>query len=139
MNRFPPVALIALFTALGTALPGCSKMSGGATQSVSVTTPPADGAKCILTSSAGTFYVITPGNATIAKSIGDLSVACDKAGFQHAAQTVQSHISTASAGSLTADGIVQLGLNAATGAIYTYPAQIVVPMSHTNVPVASAQ
>jgi hypothetical protein len=135
MKRWLSVSLIALCAAL----PGCSKISGGATQSVSITTPPVNGATCILTSAAGTFTVITPGNATIAKSIGDLTVACDKAGFQHAAQTVQSHISTASAGSLTADGIVRLGLDAATGGIYTYPAQIVVPMSPLTGPVASTQ
>jgi len=135
MNRWLSVSLIAFCAAL----PGCSKMGGGSTQSVFVTTPPANGATCNLTSSAGTFTVTTPGNATIAKSMDNLRVTCDKAGFQHAAQTVQSHISTASAGSLTADGIVRLGLDAATGAIYTYPAQIVVPMSRVSGPVASAQ
>jgi hypothetical protein len=135
MNSWLSVSLVSLCAAL----PGCSKLSGGATQSVSVMTPPADGAKCVLTSAAGTFYVTTPGTATIAKSMDDLNIGCDKAGFQHASQKVQSHIGTMSAGSLTANGIAMLGFDAATGGIYTYPTQIVVPMSRTTGPIASAQ
>jgi hypothetical protein len=110
---------------------GCTGMGGGggSTESVVVTTPPAEGAHCVLTSPSGTYYVITPGNAIIQKSRDPLDIACDKDGFQHAAQKIQPHLGMPNAAAMLAGGIVQLGLDAATGGIYTYPTNIVVPMS----------
>jgi hypothetical protein len=103
--------------------------SGGGTQSVVVTTPPAEGARCVLTGPSGTYYVITPGNAIIQKSRDALDIVCDKEGFQHAVQKIQPHFGIPNPVAMLAGGIVQLGLDAATGAIYTYPINIVVPMS----------
>jgi hypothetical protein len=110
----------------------CTGMGGGSgssTQSVVVTTPPAEGAHCVLTSPSGTYYVITPGNAIIQKSRDPLDIVCEKDGFQHAVQKIQSHLAMPNAATMLAGGFVQLGMDAATGAMYTYPTNIVVPMS----------
>jgi uncharacterized protein YceK len=64
--------IVAAIAALGVALSGCASIVEGTTQSIAVTSPPTDGAKCVLKSSEGTYYVTTPGNATVHKTKNDL-------------------------------------------------------------------
>ena len=110
------------------ALPGCASIVEGTTQNIAVTTSPVDGAKCVLTSSEGTYYVTTPGNAMVHKTKNDLAVQCDHDGYAHAAQTLPSHFNGATAGNLFAGGIIGIGIDAATGANYNYPDSVNVRM-----------
>ncbi|MGD0143742.1 MAG: hypothetical protein ABSC92_11325 [Rhizomicrobium sp.] len=48
-------ASVAALAALGIALSGCASIVEGTTQSVAVATPSADGAKCTLVNSEGTW------------------------------------------------------------------------------------
>jgi hypothetical protein len=125
MKFHPRIAL----SALCLAVPGCANIGETGTQTVAVTTPPADGAKCVLTTPSGTYFVTTPGNAIVQKSMDDMNVACDKPGFLHSEQKFKPHMNVGNAGNMMAGGIVQLGLSAATGALYIYPVNLVVPMS----------
>ena len=120
---------IAGLAVLCAALPGCASIVEGTTQSIAVTTSPVDGAKCVLTSSEGTYYVTTPGNATVHKTKNDLAVQCDHDGYAHAAQTLPSHFNGATAGNILAGGIIGIGIDAATGANYNYPDSVNVPLS----------
>ena len=113
-------------------LAGCASIVEGTTETVAVTTPPADGAKCVLTSSEGTYYVTTPGNTLVHKTKNDLNVECDRDGFQHASLKVPAKFGGATAGNILAGGIIGLGVDAATGANYSYPTAIAVPMSATT-------
>jgi hypothetical protein len=110
-------------------LAGCASIVEGTTETVAVTTLPADGAKCVLTSSEGTYYVTTPGNAQVHKTKNDLAVECDKDGFAHASLKVPAKFGAATLGNVLAGGIIGVGVDAATGANYSYPTAISVPMT----------
>jgi hypothetical protein len=116
-------------------LGGCASIVEGTTETVAVTTPPADGAKCVLKSSEGTYYVTTPGNALVHKTKNDLTVECDKDGFQHASLKVPAKFGATTLGNVLAGGVIGIGVDAATGANYSYPTAIAVPMaSNTATP-----
>jgi phosphoketolase len=122
---------IARFAVLGslTVLSGCASIVEGSTQTIAVATPPADGARCILTSSEGVYYVTTPGNATVHKTKNDIDVLCKKDGFQEATYKIESHFNGATAGNILAGGIIGMGVDAATGANYNFPAEVKIPMT----------
>ena len=122
------LGIVAAVAALGVALSGCASIVEGTTQSIAVTSPPTDGAKCVLRSSEGTYYVTTPGNATVHKTKNDLDVNCTKAGFKDAHTTIPSHFNGATAGNILAGGVIGLGIDAATGANYNYPTEFAVTM-----------
>lgn len=119
---------IAAIAALGAALSGCASIIEGTTQSIAVTSPPTDGAKCVMTSSEGTYYVTTPGNATVHKTKNDLDVVCKRDGFKDAHATIPSHFNGATAGNIIAGGVIGIGIDAATGANYNYPTEFAVTM-----------
>ena len=125
---------LAAFAAMGFALSGCASIVEGTTQSLAVTTPPADGAKCVLTSSEGTYYVTSPGNAIVHKTKNDLSIVCNKDGFNEAHFTLSPHFNGATAGNILAGGIIGIGIDAATGANYNYPPSVAVPMTELAAP-----
>jgi hypothetical protein len=119
---------IAALAALGIALSGCASIVEGTTQSVAVTSPPSDGAKCVLTSTEGVYYVTTPGNVIVHKTKNDLNVVCNEPGFKEAHVVVSPHFNGATAGNILAGGVIGIGIDAATGANYNYPDQIVVTL-----------
>ena len=120
--------IIAAVAALGIAVSGCASIIEGTTQSIAVTSPPTDGAKCVLKSSEGTYYVTTPGNAMVHKTKNDLDVNCSRIGFKDAHTTIPSHFNGATAGNILAGGVIGLGIDAATGANYNYPTDFAVTM-----------
>jgi hypothetical protein len=134
--NFKGIGLLGLFLL---PLGGCASIVEGTTETVAVTTPPAEGAKCVLKSSEGTYYVMTPGNALVHKTKNDLNVECDKDGFQHASLKVPAKFGAATLGNVLAGGIIGVGVDAATGANYSYPNAISVPMTAaTDAPAPAA-
>jgi hypothetical protein len=120
---------IAALAALGTALSGCATIIEGTTQSVAVATQPEIGAHCALANSEGTWYLDTPGNAIVHKTKNDLTITCKKDGFQDASLTVSPHFNGATVGNVLAGGLIGVGVDAATGANFTYPLNVIVPMT----------
>lgn len=120
--------VLAALAALGVALSGCATIIKGTTQSISVETDPVTGAECKLVSSEGTWYVTTPGSVTVHKTKNDIEATCTKAGYQEAKATFPSHFNGATAGNLILGGVIGLGVDAASGANYQYPAANHVPM-----------
>jgi hypothetical protein len=129
---------VAAFAAVGVALSGCASIVEGTTQSVAVTTPPVDGARCTLTNSEGTWYLTTPGNATVHKTKNALNVACSKSGYQDASTVISPHFNGATAGNILAGGVIGIGIDAATGANFNYPETISVAMTPVAAPVPTA-
>jgi len=123
--KLVPIAAIA---ALGVTLSGCASIVEGTTQSIAVSSAPADGATCVLTSSEGTYYVTTPGNTTVHKTKNDLVVVCTRQGFKDAHTVIPSHFNGATAGNILAGGVIGIGIDAATGANYNYPTSFNVTM-----------
>ena len=118
------ISITALIAA-GIALSGCASIVEGTTQSVAITSPPTDGARCTLTNSEGTWYVTTPGNAQVHKTKTNLKVACTKEGFDDAAVTIEPHFNDVT----FSGGMIGASFDAATGANYSYPEIISVPMA----------
>jgi len=125
----------AALVAAGVALSGCASIVEGTTQSVAVTTPPINGASCSLANSEGTWYLTSPGNATVHKTKNDLKVFCSKAGYQDATVVIPPHFNGATLGNVIAGGVIGIGIDAATGANFNYPENIEDPMT----PVATSQ
>ena len=129
LHNFLAVAAAAM------ALSGCATIIKGTTQSVSLDSTPVQGAACTLVNSEGTWFVATPGSITVHKTKTDITATCKKDGYQDAIQTIPSHFNGATAGNIIAGGLIGIGVDAASGANYSYPDT---PTMITLVPVAAA-
>jgi hypothetical protein len=125
-------ALVAALGASAFTLTGCASIVSGTSQVVSVETlhpsGPVNGATCKLENDKGVYYVTTPGTVTIHRAYGDLSVKCEKAGFDPGLATVKSSTKGMMAGNIVFGGFIGAGVDAASGAAYDYPALFQVMM-----------
>src|ERR1700733_7161089 len=122
------LATVAAFLAAGVAVSGCATIVEDTRQSVSVTTPPAEGASCKMQNSEGTWYLTSPASIAVHRTKTDLVISCRKAGYQDASAVVSPHFNGATLGNVIAGGVVGIGIDAATGANFDYPEDIAVPM-----------
>ena len=119
-----------LLLSLAGMLPGCATIVGGSNQNLTVSTNPA-GAQCTV-SRAGTVLGMvnpTPGSVRIDKSKNDLSVTCQKDGFQAATISQTASFGGATFGNLLLGGGVGFIVDAASGANYSYPAEVKLDMA----------
>jgi len=111
-------------------LNGCASIINGTSESVSVTTPPAADAHCMLTNDKGTWYVNdTPGSVTVHRAYGDMHVTCHKSGCRPATTEIKSSTKGMAFGNIIFGGLIGGGVDAADGAAYDYPQEIIVPMN----------
>jgi len=115
--------------ALGLMSSACASIIEGTTQQIAVSTPPADGAQCVMKNPEGKWTVTTPGSVKVHKSKGDLEVVCHKDGFQDGTTKVVSHFNGATAGNIILGGVIGVGVDAATGANNNYPKSVEIPMA----------
>ena len=125
-HQFARTAL-ALAAILGTgSLTGCASIVSGTSQVVSVETLHSSGnvagATCKLENDKGVYYVTTPGTVTVHRAYGDMSVKCEKSGFDAGLATVKSSTKAMMAGNIVFGGFIGAGVDAASGAAYDYPA-----------------
>lgn len=114
-------------------LGGCASIVNGVSQSVSVTTPPTQKAACLLSNNKGKWYIPnTPGTVKVHRSYNDLTVVCQKAGYQNANLSVKSKINAMVAGNVLIGGLIGVGIDAADGASFHYPTVITLPMQKLN-------
>ena len=111
-------------------LPACATLVEGTNQSVTVSTDP-PGASCILSRHGETVGAIalTPGSVQVSKSKDDVSVACQRQGFQTATVSRSPSFGGATFGNIIAGGVVGVVVDAASGANYTYPSEIHVSLA----------
>lgn len=107
---------------------GCATIASGTTQSIAFSTPGVDGAQCSLTSSDGSYSVVTPGSVTVGRSRHDIKVRCVKQGYQDGISVVSSRFEEWTAGNLLVGGFVGLGVDAASGAQNEYPKNVQIVM-----------
>ena len=119
------------------ALSGCATLIEGSSQSIAVTTPPTDGAKCVLTSTEGTYFVTTPGNVQVHKTKNDIQAECDHDGFAHASQTIAPHFNGATLGNVIAGGGIGIVVDAASGADFNYPDSVAITMNPLVAPLVA--
>ncbi|WP_207539003.1 hypothetical protein [Sabulicella rubraurantiaca] len=114
------LALLGLF--LTTA---CATVTQGTTATIAVTTEPA-GATCTVSRDGSPIAVVnpTPGTVTISRSSRDLAVRCERQGFQPAVATAPAGFQPMTMGNLLIGGLIGVAVDAASGAISTYPANV---------------
>ena len=118
------VAGLAIAGLVGLVTGGCATIVKGTTQMVSVDTPGAPGAKCLLTSSSiGKVNVVTPATVNLQKGSENIAIRCNKECFNDGTGIIGSNTEAMAAGNLIAGGIIGLGIDAASGAMNKYNEQ----------------
>jgi hypothetical protein len=125
--------LYSLFLLLcSVAASGCASIVTGQNQSVSVNAIGSTGnvneARCQLTNNKGTWFVTTPGSATVQRSYEDMALRCEHPRFETGLLTVKSTTKGMAFGNILFGGIIGAGVDMSTGAAYDYPALITVAM-----------
>jgi len=125
--------IFAAITALPLALGGCASIISGDLQPISVVTidetgTGVQGASCMLTNDEGTWYVSTPGSATVGRSGEALTIICTKDGHKTGSLTVESGVKAMAFGNLLFGGIIGGAVDAGTGAAFDYPTSMQVIM-----------
>ena len=114
---------------------GCASIVGGTTQVISVVThqneQSVEGARCEMVNSKGTYFVSTPGTATISRAYGELTIRCDKDGLPTGNAKVSSATKGLVAGNALFGGLIGVAVDTASGAAYDYPELIRVAMGQS--------
>ncbi|PJK28922.1 hypothetical protein [Minwuia thermotolerans] len=118
----------------------CASIVEGSSQTVTVTTDPS-GAICELTRDGEVVGVVnpTPGSLVLGKSKDNVSVICEKEGYQNAAGSLPSEFKGMTFGNIIFGGIIGVAVDAGTGAMNEYPSQVVVRMTPEEFPSAAAR
>jgi hypothetical protein len=115
---------------LSTFLSACSTIIEGRSQQITVNTNP-PGASCTLARMGLPIATInpTPGSAYIEKTKYDITVVCDKKGYETATYINHSGAAGATFGNIVAGGLIGWGVDSATGADNKYesPVNITLP------------
>lgn len=122
------------------ALQGCASIVGGSMQPVSVQSlhngEAVHGASCALTNDKGTWFISTPGSATVQRSFSDMQVRCTKQLLPTGDVQARSLVRPLSLGNVLFGGIIGVGVDHVTGASYYYPDLITVVMGQSIAVVA---
>ena len=126
--------LISLFLSVS----GCASITGSKNQPLSVTATlegkPVVGANCELLNDKGKWFVTTPGSVVILKSYQDLTVTCKKPETKKVGSTTfQSTNESSVWGNVLTGGIIGYSVDAGTGAGFSYPPTLNVPMVYGDV------
>ena len=109
---------------LGLVLTGCASTMSGNQQPVTLSSN-VTGASCILTNEKGSWSLQTPGSAVVTNSRENLSVRCEKSGYQSAVVSVPSkHKDSATWGNVVLGGGIGYIWDRKTGAAFIYPSTI---------------
>lgn len=128
-----PVLTFAVVAVAAVQLSGCASIVKGSSATVAVTTPPVQGAACVLSAPEGSWQVTSPGSVTVQRSKHDIQVRCTKEGYQDAAAVIPSSFEGWSLGNLILGGVVGVVVDASTGAMNDYPNAFQVPMTKLDV------
>ena len=113
-------------------LTACASIVEGSTGHVNVATSPATNSSCVLTNSRGTVNTTTPSTAVVKKSRSPLDILCSdtQSGAKGQAK-LESGIEPWDFGNILfgLGGIIGIGVDWGTGAAYTYPDSVLVPMT----------
>ncbi len=107
----------------------CATVTQGTTATIAVTTEP-PGATCTISREGSPIAVVnpTPGSVTISRSTRDLSVRCERAGHLPGIVTTPAGFQAMTVGNLLIGGIIGVAVDAASGAMGTYPGSIMVTL-----------
>lgn len=121
--------------AIAMLMSGCASIVNGTNQSLSVEArnkgEQVAGANCKLTNDKGTWFINSPGSATVHRSFEELAVRCEKEGIAPGLVSVKSSTKGMAFGNILFGGLIGAGVDIANGAAYDYPALITVEMGET--------
>ncbi len=111
-----------------TALIGCSTITTGTTQPITIKTAKVEGAKCELVDSKQGRWVVseTPQTVEITKGDGPLTVMCSKSGYKDTSVVVEEQLAGMTAGNILLGGGIGIIVDAASGAAQEYPDEVLV-------------
>lgn len=100
---------------------GCATVLTGTSQQIRVATEP-PGAACTATRNGEVVATLaaTPGAFEVGKGVGHVKIACRKPGYLEAVATAASHLNTSTLWNHAGPGIIGLGVDSASGAMYRY-------------------
>lgn len=132
---------ICLAVGVATLASGCASIVSGHNQSLSVQTrskagTPVAGANCKLRNDKGVWFLTTPGTTTVHRSMRDITLLCEKEGFEAGLVSSKSSTKPMAFGNILFGGVIGAGVDIATGAAYDYPELIVVEMGPVFEPAA---
>lgn len=112
---------------------GCASITRGTTQQVAISTNPT-GAQCTLDQNGKRIAEIpsTPQVVTVSKSRHTLNITCSKAGYETVIHQIPSDIEAMTAGNVIFGGVVGLAIDAGSGAINKYDANIKITLFPDN-------
>jgi uncharacterized protein YceK len=120
-----------VFILLCVSLSNCATIVSGTSQGVFIDTPKVENASCDLKDQEGAVYHLSksPGNVTVQKGNGPLTIICGKQGYENGTTLVESDFSDIAFGNiLMPGGSIGILIDAVTGAAQQYPDNIMVWM-----------
>ncbi len=126
-SRFGFVALLLL--------PGCATIVDGTTQTLTVRTAPV-GATCSILRGADVVGMVpaTPGTIQLHRERPDLTVVCDKPGWDRSVTVIPSKFTAVTVGNLFFGGLVGVVVDEASRANYRYDQDDVIQLTPRAVP-----
>jgi hypothetical protein len=114
---------------------GCATVFEGTSQSVQITTTP-PGARCFVDREGARLGEIgsTPGSMHLDKSKNDIVVTCSKPGYQTATVAQSPDFQGTTFGNIVLGGGIGAIADAASGANYEYPKQVLLSLAPTEAP-----
>lgn len=113
-------------------LGGCATITSGTSQIIAVETlkndQPIFGANCKITTDKGAWNVVTPATFEIPKSSSDARILCEKDGEPRGEAVAKSSFKSNTVGNVLIGGIIGIGVDAMTGAMWAYPVRWLVKL-----------
>jgi hypothetical protein len=111
---------------------GCASVMEGSDQVINVSTTGCEESGtviCIVMNKDGSSVITTPASTSVEKNRSALSIQCNsKDKSATGSMIVESGYEAMNAGNILVGGIIGIGVDAATGAMWKYPSAVVVPM-----------
>jgi len=112
---------------------GCASIMEGNDQTINVNTSGCEQfepMRCTVSNDSGSSVLTAPASVSIEKDRDAMTISCEsKGGSATGRLVVDSGYEAMNAGNILLGGIIGIGVDAATGAMWKYPAAVVVPMT----------
>ncbi len=112
-------------------LQSCATVTTGTGQTITVVTErDVQGANCVLTDQENGEWKLTttPGDVTVTKGGGPMTVVCRKEGYRDGSVLVDEDVVGATYGNILIGGVIGIAIDAASGASQNYPEVITIWM-----------
>ena len=117
-------------------LSGCASIMEGSDQTINVNTTGCEQLgpmRCNVTNSEGSSVLTAPASVSVEKASGPLTISCASPDRSATGlRRIQSSYESMNAGNILAGGIIGMGVDAATGAMWKYPSSVNVGMTCGN-------